>query len=144
MIDRYGSCPNCNRNWGGKDIYEHVNNMSVFQHKDEEETKEVAKAFGWREDSPTKFSHVKVHEIKGVTVLECPNMLCGHVFDAQTGKEYASIYDYKIGRIFERKPVINHVTPLGETLESIDREIKEFNQRQKDHPSFEPLDDLPF
>jgi len=101
-INRFGVCPNCGTNWKGDDIFESISLLGCNSHKTEKELKDIAANFGWTEHNKTSFSNTISHEINGKTLLECPKLSCGHVFDRYTGEEYRNMFDARRGFIIAK------------------------------------------
>lgn len=96
-IDRFGLCPNCQTSWKGKDVLEALSKLDCNKGKSDRELTKLAASYGWTEDNKICFSNTISHEIDGKTLLECPKITCGHVFDRYTGEEYRSMFDAKRG-----------------------------------------------
>lgn len=98
-IDRFGICPNCGTNWKGQDILEFLSEIACNSHKTQKELIAMAGNYGWTEHNKTSFSNTISHEMDGKTLLECPKISCGHVFNRFTGEEYRSMFDAQRGII---------------------------------------------
>ena len=104
-INRFGVCPNCGTNWNGIDILESLSNLSCNTHKTPKELLEMAASYGYTQDNKANFSNTISHEINGKTLLECPKMSCGHVFNRYTGEEYKSMFDAHRGFVVAKNLV---------------------------------------
>jgi len=98
MINRLGKCPNCGRNWDDGDVLENLNKMSAFVHTTPPMMKKVAASLGYSDENKNRFSAVNVYQIGDKTLYECPKLTCKHVFVADTGEEYYSLFEYEQGR----------------------------------------------
>lgn len=95
MIDRLGKCPNCGRKWDDGDVLHNLNKMSVFMHTTSGAMNKIAASLGYTPEKPNSFSAVIVHQLGDIILYECPKVSCKHVFNAKTGEEYSSLFEFK-------------------------------------------------
>lgn len=96
MIDKHGKCPNCNTNWDAGDIKDNLRSLNVLSHKTEYELTKAASLYGWQEEKPIKFSKVSIIVLEDKAILyKCPEIRCGHLFDANTGEEFEYLLEAK-------------------------------------------------
>lgn len=123
-IDRFGICPNCKTSWDSGDIVEILSKLDCNSGKSEAEIKSLAANYGWFEHNKVHFSTLISHEIDGRNLLECPNIVCGHIFDRFTGQEYKSLLDVK-----ENSPIIKPLdlrpTEEVQKLVNLQKDLKE-------------------
>ena len=91
-VNRHGSCPNCEDDWDGGDIYDELFKLDVFFMKPKE-TKLMAEKYGWTPENKKHFSNVigvefEKHEEK-TNLIQCPN--CRHVFNVLTGQHFVNL-----------------------------------------------------
>lgn len=96
-INRFGICPNCSTNWRGGDIFTSLASLSCNSHRPESELIKMAANYGWTVDNRVHFSNTISHEVDGKTLLECPKITCGHIFNRYTGEEYRNMFDAQRG-----------------------------------------------
>lgn len=97
-IDRYGICPNkeCQMDWNGGDILQHLRKLDVFGEKTEEELVNLAfRGYGYEVSKPKSFSKVVAVSSSPTKIdfYQCPD--CRQVWDATTGKHYNSLMQAK-------------------------------------------------
>lgn len=96
VINRHGNCPACDKKWDDGEMVERLRGMEVFMNKTNSEIEKLAMSFGWTEENKAHFSKVVVHELNGNIYYMCPEMRCGHVFNAMTGQEFNSFFDVQL------------------------------------------------
>lgn len=88
-IDENGNCPNCNCNWDGGDIYEHLKNHESYKSYSKKELRKTAGMYGWTPKTPPRFSHLigleypEVYD--GIWEWQCPE--CKTRFPRFKGQE---------------------------------------------------------
>lgn len=132
MLDRHGKCPNCDTSWDGGDILEHLTNMDVFTNKTPKEIEEIAtNNYGWNPVDRPRFSKLIGHDLEEVSLMQCPNIRCCHVFDKETGQEYASVIDAKLGI-----PYVKSESPVKDYISAEEFDIhdipEEFFKKEED------------
>lgn len=130
-IDKTGLCPNCKTDWNAGDILAELQKLDIFFLKNYKDMEKVAGNYGWKANSKSNLSKVKVYEYEdGTTLIECPNMKCGHVFNTNTGEEWDSMFAYKMGfKPKEKEPsLIEKMIPItreyGKTIAQIHNTIE--------------------
>ena len=94
MIDKFGECPSCNKNWNKGDIKTILSSMSTFKHKTEKSIEKIAAAYGWTEEVPTNFTLLSLTALEDGRVFgTCPNIRCQHIFNIETEQEYENLDD---------------------------------------------------
>jgi hypothetical protein len=111
-INRLGLCPNteCNENWDGGDILEHLSTIEAFSSKTHSEILRIAEqCYGYTKEHPTRVSMATLFKLIGNTfhgyidkagtivnapdIIKCPS--CGKMWDILTGIEFNSLPEAK-------------------------------------------------
>jgi hypothetical protein len=96
------TCPKCNSDWKGDDIYEYFRNSEYYKDKSDEEILEIAGSYGWTEDNPKTFNKLIGIEIQGeydgVLYWKCPD--CESYWGRFSGNEVTNLenVDHSIER----------------------------------------------
>lgn len=96
-INKQHSCPECQANWQGDDIFNHLTKMDLYVNKTPREMEVIAGYYGWTPENKLTFSLLKKIEIPelagGMTFYQCPNEKCLKVFESKTSEMYPSLRD---------------------------------------------------
>lgn len=142
-IDRQGICPNCKTSWAGTDVYESLARLACNSGKSHNELIRMAASYGWQEHNKINFSNLISHEMNDDrNLLECPNIVCQHVFDRYTGEEYKNMYEARKGVntiiIRDKEKVIEPVLkPIHVTQENRFEVEAEIMRKENDDCPFE-------
>lgn len=137
MIDKFGNCPHCNKSWRGRDILEELKRLSVFSHLNDSGLLDLASRYGYSPQTKGNFSTVNIYFREDGIFYQCPSIRCGHVFNAETGQEFESMWHLKRGKVYEgSKEKINEVE------ESFTRSGVLAKRDEKERQDL--IDDLPF